>query len=152
MASRLPHERSAPQTTIAYPERRSSMAEHELDTLLGGFAADTLTAEEQERLYAAALNDQRLFDALADEQGLKNCSRRSRGATPTAGGPQATGDVRIKPSMPWLNWLRTPSGLAWAGGLAAILFALTFGIPIYQESLDRQTRSVVTEEPASLLR
>ena len=134
---------------IAYPERRSSMAEHELDTLLGGFAADTLTAEEQQRLYAAALNDQRLFDALADEQGLKELladPEVRRRLLEALRQPATSG---IKPSMPWLNWLRTPSGLAWAGGLAAILSALTFGIPIYQESLDRQTRSVVTEEPAS---
>jgi hypothetical protein len=29
------------------------MAEHELEKLLGGFSADTLTAEEREQLYAA---------------------------------------------------------------------------------------------------
>lgn len=47
------------------------MSEHDLEKLLGGFAADTLTAEERELLYTAALNDQRLFNALADEQALK---------------------------------------------------------------------------------
>lgn len=48
------------------------MAEHELEKLLGGFSADTLTAEEREQLYAAALHDQHLFNALADEQALKD--------------------------------------------------------------------------------
>ena len=43
------------------------MAEHDLEKLLGGFAADTLTPEEKQRLYQAALQDQQLFDALADE-------------------------------------------------------------------------------------
>lgn len=47
------------------------MSEHKLEHLLGGFAADTLTADEQQRLYAAALQDQQLFNALADEQALK---------------------------------------------------------------------------------
>ena len=48
------------------------MAEHELEKLLGGFSADTLTAEERQQLYAAALHDQQLFNALADEQALKD--------------------------------------------------------------------------------
>ena len=47
------------------------MSEHNLEKLLGGFAADTLTAEEKQTLYAAALQDQQLFNALADEQALK---------------------------------------------------------------------------------
>lgn len=47
------------------------MSEHELERLLGGFAADTLTPEEKQRLYNAALQDQQLFNALADEQALK---------------------------------------------------------------------------------
>jgi len=48
------------------------MAEHELEKLLGGFSADTLTAEERQQLYAAALHDQQLFNALANEQALKD--------------------------------------------------------------------------------
>ena len=47
------------------------MSDHELEKLLGGFAADTLTSEEKKALYAAALQDQQLFNALADEQALK---------------------------------------------------------------------------------
>ena len=47
------------------------MAEHDFTKLLGGFAADTLTPEEREMLFRAALQDQQLFNALADEQALK---------------------------------------------------------------------------------
>lgn len=47
------------------------MSEHDLEKLLGGFAADTLTPEEKQALYTAALQDQQLFNALAEEQALK---------------------------------------------------------------------------------
>ena len=47
------------------------MSEHDLEKLLGGFAADTLTPEERQKLFTAALQDQQLFNALADEQALK---------------------------------------------------------------------------------
>ncbi len=47
------------------------MSEHDLEKLLGGFAADTLTPEEKQTLYTAVLQDQQLFNALADEQALK---------------------------------------------------------------------------------
>ena len=43
------------------------MSDHDLEKLLGGFAADTLTPEEKQALYTAALQDQQLFNALADE-------------------------------------------------------------------------------------
>jgi hypothetical protein len=39
--------------------------------LLGGYAADTLTAEERQALFEAALTDQDLFNELAREQALK---------------------------------------------------------------------------------
>jgi len=39
--------------------------------LLGGYATGTLTPEEQQALFAAALEDQELFDALAREQALR---------------------------------------------------------------------------------
>lgn len=40
--------------------------------LLGGYATGTLTAAERARLFAAALEDQALFDALAEEQPVKD--------------------------------------------------------------------------------
>lgn len=41
------------------------------DKLLGGYAAGNLTAEERRLLMEAALKDQALFDALADEEALR---------------------------------------------------------------------------------
>ena len=41
------------------------MSPEEIKKLLGGYATGTLTAEEQQALFAAALEDQELFDALA---------------------------------------------------------------------------------------
>ena len=122
------------------------MPEHDLEKLLGGFAANTLTPEERSQLYTASLQDQQLFNALADEQALKEllsdpAVRRKllealkRPNTAEAGG-----------SLPWWAWFKRPAGLAFAGGLAAVIFALAFGTRIYQESLDRAAQSVTTED------
>lgn len=117
---------------------------HELEKLLGGFAADTLTPEEKQRLYAAALQDQQLFNALADEQALKellaNPAVRHRllqalNKTRAAGG-----------SWSWLEWFSRPAGLAWAGGLAAAALAVVLGTRIYQDSLKQAARLVATED------
>ncbi len=47
------------------------MTPPDLRKLLGGYAAGTLTPEEQRALFDAALADQTLFDALADEEALR---------------------------------------------------------------------------------
>jgi hypothetical protein len=44
----------------------------EIRHLLGGYATGTLTDAERARLFAAALEDQELFDALAEEQQWKD--------------------------------------------------------------------------------
>ena len=123
------------------------MVEHELEKLLGGFAADTLTPEEKQRLYQAALQDQQLFDALADEQALKELltdptvRRRLlhalRETSPARGGSPAT----------WLDWFRRPANLALAGGLATAVFAVVLGTKIYQDSVQQAARSATTEAP-----
>ncbi len=125
------------------------MSEHELEKLLGGFAADQLTAEERQQLYTAALQDQQLFNALADEQALKELLadpavkqrllRALNHASPsTAGG-----------SLSWLDWFRRPANLALAGGLATAVFAVVLGTKVYQESLKQTAPSVTTEEAKS---
>lgn len=48
------------------------MNARELERLLGGFAAGTLTGSERGELMRAALEDQQLFDALADEEALRD--------------------------------------------------------------------------------
>jgi hypothetical protein len=125
------------------------MPEHDLKKLLGGFAADTLTAEERQRLYTAALNDQQLFNALADEQALKELLadpdvRRRLLAVLEQTSASGAGDP-----LSWLNWFRRPVGLAFAGGLSAAALAVVLGVRIYQDSLSQSTQSVRTEEVAS---
>ena len=122
------------------------MSEHELEKLLGGFAADTLTPEEKQTLYAAALQDQQLFNALADEQALKDLLadpdvRRRLLASLEQKSALGAGDA-----LPWLDWFRRPAGLALAGGLAAAALALVLGVRIYQDSLRQAAKSVATEE------
>jgi hypothetical protein len=127
------------------------MSEHDLEKLLGGFAADTLTAEERKLLYTAALQDQQLFNALADEQALKelladpDVRRRLLASLEKKSASGASG------SLSWLDWFRRPAGLAFAGGLAAAALAVVLGIRIYQDSLRQAAQSVATEEakPAS---
>lgn len=48
------------------------MTREQVRKLLGGYATGTLTAEEQQALFAAALEDQELFDELAREQSLRD--------------------------------------------------------------------------------
>lgn len=127
------------------------MSEHDLEKLLGGFAADTLTPEEKQALYTAALQDQQLFNALADEEALKellanpDIRRRllaslEQKSTSGAGGP-----------LSWLDWFRRPAGLAFAGGLSVAALAVVLGVRIYQDSLRQAAQSIATEEaqPAS---
>jgi len=119
------------------------MSEHELEKLLGGFAADTLTPEEREKLFTAALQDQQLFNALADEQALKElladpAVRRkllhALNQTMSTGG-----------SSSWLDWLQRPATIAYAGGLAAAVFAIVLGTKVYQDSV-RQAAQSATED------
>jgi len=46
------------------------MSREEIHKLIGGYATGTLTTEEREALFQAALEDQELFDTLAREQAL----------------------------------------------------------------------------------
>ena len=127
------------------------MSEHDLEKLLGGFAADTLTPEEKQTLYTAALQDQQLFNALADEQALRellsdpDVRRRLLASLEQKIASGASG------SLSWLDWFRRPAGLAFAGGLAAAALAVVLGVRIYQDSLRQAAQSVATEEakPAS---
>jgi hypothetical protein len=127
------------------------MSEHDLEKLLGGFAADTLTPEEKQTLYTAALQDQQLFNALADEQAFKELLadpdvRRRLLASLEQKSASGAGD-----SLSWLDWFRRPAGLAFAGGLAAAALAVVLGVRIYQDSLRQAAQPVATEEakPAS---
>lgn len=120
------------------------MAEHELEKLLGGFSADTLTAEERQHLYAAALQDQQLFNALADEQALKELladpAVRLR-LLQTLAQPHGARGWRS-----WLDRFTTPPGLAWVGGVAVGVFAVILGLNVYQQRLRQASDTAALEE------
>lgn len=125
------------------------MAEHDLEKLFGGFAADTLTPEERRQLFTAAMQDQQLFNTLADEQALKELltdpaiRRRMlqslKHTTPASAGESAS----------WLDWFRRPANLTLAGGLATAVFAVILGTQIYQDSVQQAARSAATEATPS---
>jgi len=125
------------------------MSEHDLEKLLGGFAADTLTPEEQQQLYSAALQDQELFNSLADEQALKELLADPVVRRRLLQSLEKTRSTTDRDPVSWLDWFRRPSGLAWAGGLAAAVFAVVLGTNVYQESLKQAGRSVAIEEEPS---
>lgn len=101
------------------------MRERDLERLLGGYATGTLTEAERRALFEAALYDQRLFEALAREQVLKELlddprSRRRILETLERASPS--------PVQSWtvggLDWLRRPANLALSGSLASAVVAV----------------------------
>lgn len=122
------------------------MSDHDLEKLLGGFAADTLTPDEKQRLYKAALQDQQLFNAIADEQALKELLTDPAVRHRLLQALNRIGTSHAGGSPSWLDWFRRPAGLAWAGGLAAAAIAVVLGTKVYQDSLKQTARSVATEE------
>jgi len=83
--------------------------------LLGGYATGTLTEAEQDALFAAALDDQELFDALAREQSLR----------------EVLGDPAVKAELlavlderprRWWNW--RPAAVLALAGIAALALVI----------------------------
>ena len=79
--------------------------------LLGGYATGTLTEAEQEALFAAALDDQELFDALAQEQSLRETLRDP------AVKAELLAALDDRPRQ-WWNW--RPAAVLAVAGLAAV--------------------------------
>jgi len=96
------------------------MSRDEIEKLLSGYATDTLTDAEKRALFAAALEDQELFSALAKEEPLRELLQ-----DPAA--RQRLLEVLGPASDPFAarawRWLRQPAVLAAAGGLAVLLIA-----------------------------
>lgn len=122
------------------------MSEHELEKLLAGFAADTLTQEERQKLFTAALRDQQLFNALADEQALKELLADPAVRRRLLQALQQTGTSSAGGSLSWLDWFRRPAGLAFAGGLVAAALGVVLGTKIYQDSLKQAAQPGAVEE------
>lgn len=123
------------------------MAEPDVEQLLGGFATNTLTADERKALYDAALRNQQLFDMLADEQALKELLNdpvtRRQIAASIRQGPAAE-------ASSWLGsvsqWIQRPTNLALTGGLATAVIAAILFTRVYEEGLRRAQETTVTED------
>jgi hypothetical protein len=101
------------------------MNRQDIQKLLGGYATGTLTPEEQEALYAAALEDQELFDALGNEQALRDLLRDPVAKAELLSSLDAPASVRGG----YWAWLRRPlvTGLATAGVVAVSAIAVWHG-------------------------
>jgi hypothetical protein len=103
--------------------------------LLGGYAADTLTAEERKALFEAALTDQDLFNELAREQALKELLEEP------AARRQLLAALEEKPAF--LDRLRAWMGrpVAWVtvGSLAAVALLVVVAV--------RRTEAPLAPEP-----
>lgn len=128
----------------------AGMSEHELEKLLGGFAADTLTREEKQALYSAALQDQQLFNALADEQALKELLSDPAARRRILASLQESNAAASTRTTGWLDtvidWFKRPANLALAGGLATAVFAIVLGTRIYQDSVKQVAEPAATEQ------
>jgi len=103
------------------------MPQKNIEKLLGGYATDTLTEQERKDLFAAALRDQTLFNALADEHALKEVLDDPRARRLLIDTLKKKTTQRY-----WLEnllaWLRTPPSWALAGSVAVALVAVTLVI------------------------
>lgn len=110
------------------------MREIDVRELLGAYATGTLLPAEERLLHEAALDDQELFDALADEDLLREAladpvfrqrlQRRLR---------ELRGRSSRSLSFPLADWLRRPMVLA---GAAVVAIALVIGTGVLRKMRD----------------
>ncbi len=88
------------------------------EQMLGGYATGNLSDQEKEALFAAALRDQKLFDALMEEEALRELVEQPgvKRELIDALTPRATMFGRLR------KWLATP--MAWGAAGAAATAAL----------------------------
>ena len=100
------------------------MSPEDIKKLLGGYATGTLTTEEQQALFAAALDDQELFDELARGQSLRDLLRDPAARAELLGAL----DTPASRVADFWQWLRRPmvAGLA-AAGVAALAIGVWRG-------------------------
>ncbi len=116
------------------------MKPDEIRHLLGGYATGTLTPEEQQLLFEAALADQDLFDSLMREQALKEALE-----TPAVR-RELIAALDAKPS--W--WRRLTAGVRWpypvAGVAALAAAAITVVVIVRQTPPQTPVASIARDE------
>jgi hypothetical protein len=99
------------------------MNRKDVEKLIGGYATGSLTAQEQAVLLEQALEDQHLFNALMEEQALKDL-------LDSPGVRQTLVEVLESPRR---IWFQRPLVWAMAGSFAALLAAIILIRPSVQE-------------------
>jgi hypothetical protein len=94
------------------------MSKEEIRKLLGGYATNTLTANERSRLFEAALDDQELFNALQQEEALKGLLADPAARAQIRHALDNQPPVRSGWRMRWWVW----GGAAGAVAAAVVLF------------------------------
>ena len=95
------------------------MTRDEVLKLLGGYATGTLTDEERQALMEAALEDQELFNALADEEALRQM------LSDAAYRRELVEELEPRGRFGWLaGWWRRPAPVAAAACAAALVVAV----------------------------
>ncbi|WP_321474751.1 hypothetical protein [uncultured Paludibaculum sp.] len=97
---------------------REPFTPEQIEMLLGGYATGTLTADETKALMDAALRDQRLFDALMDEEALRE--------TLADADTRAALLAALRPVEQARAWWRTPWLWAAAATAAVALLVLVY--------------------------
>jgi hypothetical protein len=100
------------------------MNREDVQKLLGGYATGTLTPEERQALFAAALDDQQLFDALAREQSLRDLLLDPAAKAQVMVALDAAPD---NARVPWYRhgWWRPAAVAAAMAGLAVMVVVVT---------------------------
>jgi hypothetical protein len=113
-----------------------------VDHLLGAFAAGTLTPAEQEALYAAALRDQRVFDALAEEEGFKEFLSDPAIRRRLLEELQPAPNARRHTAPRWRHWWTWTA----AGSAVAATLAIVIGTHLYTDRGQDDGRSIEDED------
>jgi hypothetical protein len=127
------------------------MNREDIQKLLGGYATGTLTPEEQQALFAAALEDQEIFDALGREQALRDLLRDPSAKAQLLAALEAPAVERAG----FWSWMRRPmvAGLATACVAGIAILAVWQGTrrrPMTAPVLVAEVKApeVKVEEPA----
>ena len=118
------------------------MRDANIERLLGGYATNTLTESERKSLFEAALTDQELFNALQDEETLRDLldDVESRRAIERALKQTASQQPRRRWLMPGWAWGLAGSAVA----TAALFFAVLMPRTMHQDKLE-----VAVSKPAT---
>lgn len=90
--------------------------------LLGGYATGTLTEAERKALFDAAIEDQQLFETLADEQALKELVEDPASRAQLL---RSTEDVPFSMAAVLRDWIERPRSKALLGVAAVLVVAVT---------------------------